>query len=930
MIISRSTFNELRENNKLRSERAIYLGIITAIFIAVVLIIINTVSAASTKQWPASNDWTQETLTDKSANLITTATGLTMTPPGIASNVTPSVIATGLDTPWAMRFAPSGKLFITERPGRVRVFENNVLNPTPVLTISGTETLSAEEGLQGMALDPDFGNNGYMYLYYTYSPGDGSMKNRVARYTVSGNTTVGTPVTLVDAIPGSRFHNGGRIAFGPDGKLYIATGAADVDAAAQDLNSTAGKILRINPDGTIPADNPFPGLPVYSLGHRNPQGLAWHPETGKLWSTEHGPTGTPPFCCHDEVNIIEPGANYGWPKHYASLTNSTYSSLNVVNPVYPVYESGDGKWAPGGAIFYRGDQLGGPWKNSLIFAGLGFQNAGGRALYRLGLNVDNTTPTSLDSLFVNQYGRLRDVVEGPGGDLYLATSNRDGRGQPIAEDDRIVKLTPTIDSASSTATGTLTFDAGSGSTADWGSIVSETTTPTGTSVTFQSRSSTDGTTYSAYTSDIPSSPNGRFIQIKITLTSNQAGVVPSVSNLSLNYDPVTAPPPPPVSFCSGSTAAVCEDFTSNAANFTPTGGTWTVSNGKYVLTNPLTTSSGVVHNRSIHKTSVGSNFVASAKVTMTPSSSTSNDIAFIFGYTNSTNYWSVSLAENNSSGNHGLFRIVNNAWTQVADITTSGSQLIDGLTYDIRLERTGTMLKIYRNNVLVLTTIQSTMPASGSFGLGSINDAASFDELVVTETATPPPPPPPVSFCSGSTAAVCEDFTSSAANFTRSAGTWNVSGGKYVLTNPATSGSGVYNRAIHNKSITGNFTATAKLTPTTSSSTANDVALLFAYTNSTNYWFVSLAENNSTGNHGLFRVVNGTFTQVVDFTSTYQIRDATTYDVKLVRSGNTLTIFRNNVQVANTTQSTLPATGTFGLGSINDPASFDELVVTQP
>ena len=231
MIISRSALNELRENNKIRSERAIYLGIITAVFIAVVLIIINSVSAATTKQWPSNSDWTQETLIDKSANLITTSTQLTMTPPGVASSVTPSVIATGLDTPWAMQFAPNGKLFITERPGRVRVFENNALNPTPVLTIAGTETLSAEEGLQGMALDPDFTNNGYMYLYYTYNPGDGSMKNRVARYTISGNTTIDTPVTLVDAIPGSRFHNGGRIAFGPDGKLYIATGAADLPKA---------------------------------------------------------------------------------------------------------------------------------------------------------------------------------------------------------------------------------------------------------------------------------------------------------------------------------------------------------------------------------------------------------------------------------------------------------------------------------------------------------------------------------------------------------------------------------------------------------------------------------------------------------------------------------------------------------------------------
>lgn len=884
------------------------------------------VASPSEVQWPDAAGWQAGSLSEPSSNLVVAPGGVSMTPLAPSSEVTTSVIATGLDTPWALRFAPDGRLFITERPGRVRVMVDGVLQPAPVLTIAGTETLSAEEGLQGMALDPAFATNGFMYLYYTYTASNGTMKNRVARFTISGNTAVGEPVTLVDAIPGSRFHNGGRIAFGPDGKLYIATGAADVDAAAQDVSSLAGKILRINPDGSIPTDNPFGGSPVYSLGHRNPQGLAWHPVTGALWSTEHGPTGTPPFCCHDEVNVITPGGNYGWPKYYGSLINTTHASRTVADPIFPVWESGSGKWAPGGGIFYTGDQLAGPWADSLLFAGLGFQNAGGRALYRLGIGADDATPTGLDSVLVNQFGRLRDVVQGPDGSIYVATSNRDGRGQPIAEDDRIVRLSPAFDPAASRASFTLDYDAGKGITADWTGLIAEADVPAGTAVSHSLRSSADGVTWSAPASDAASTPDGRYLRITTTLSATRAGVSATVRSLRVTHDLVTAPPVPPGGvFCIGSTAAICEGFDTTAGTFAADGGSWAVADGRYVLSAPLLSGNGVVNNRALHGTPIGGDFAISVRARSTPSPSTANDIAVIFGYQNPTNYWLLSLAENNSGGNHGLFRVVNNTWTQMADITATNTRIADGVDHLVRLERTGDTIRAWRDGVLVLTRTQSGMPASGRVGVGSINDAASFDEF---EAKVIPPPPP---FCTGSTATICEDFTTGAAAFATTGGTWGVPGGRYTLTAPATGGSsGVFNRAIHGTEIAGDFTAQGSFRATPASTTANDVALIFSYTSPTNYWFVSLAENNSTGNHGIFRVANGVQTQVVDFSTTYRIVDGTSYAVRLQRTGNTLRVFRNDVQIASTTQASLPASGRVGLGSINDPASFDELQVTRP
>jgi glucose/arabinose dehydrogenase len=336
-------------------------------------------------------------------------------------------LLTGLEIPWAVDLAPDGRLFITERPGRVRIARlegtTATLLPAPWATLQVSATPNAERGMLGLALDPDFAKNGFVYLYYTYRSG-GATLNRLVRMRDADGVGVEETV-LLDGVPGSDSHDGGRVKFGPDGKLYITTGDAEVEQRAQNTSSLNGKILRLDRDGTIPTDDPFPNG-VWSLGHRNVQGIAWHPDSGALYETEHGPSGFFPACCQDEVNLIEKGKNYGWP----TVTGQPHDA-RFVDPI--VWSGRTDTWAPSGAAFLT---HAGPLRGSFLFATLR-----GSHLHRVVFAPDGRTVLFEERLLENQYGRLRDVFELPSGQLLVLTNNRDGRGRPAANDDRVLLVT---------------------------------------------------------------------------------------------------------------------------------------------------------------------------------------------------------------------------------------------------------------------------------------------------------------------------------------------------------------------------------------------------------------------------------------------------------------------------------------------------------
>jgi len=334
------------------------------------------------------------------------------------------IFVSGLDTPWAIAFAPDGRIFVNERAGRIRVIKDGKLLAEPWMTLGVNE--AGEAGLLGLALDPQFAQNRYVYVAYTDRSPEGGLRNRLVRLREDPATGKGVmDKVLIDNVPANTNHDGGRVKFGPDGKLYWTMGEAQNMAAAQDLKTLSGKILRINPDGNIPSDNPIPGSPIYSYGHRNPQGLAWQPGTKRLYATEHGPSGEK-GCCQDEVNLIEPGKNYGWP----TITGDQ-KKAGMVSPV--IQSTTSETWAPTGATFVTS----GPWQGSMLFTGLR-----GQTLYRLTLDpADPAKAKGLERLFAGQYGRLRDVAEGPDGAIYILTSNGDGRGNLPPDGDRVLRLT---------------------------------------------------------------------------------------------------------------------------------------------------------------------------------------------------------------------------------------------------------------------------------------------------------------------------------------------------------------------------------------------------------------------------------------------------------------------------------------------------------
>lgn len=328
------------------------------------------------------------------------------------------VVAKNLYVPWAIAINNDGTIYFTERSGAIRIIRSGRLLREPLITFYTPFVSKGESGLLGIALDPNFSINHYIYVMHSYLEGN-KIYNRVVRL-VEANNKASIDRVLIDKIPGAQIHNGGRIKIGPDKKLYITTGDAANPGSAQNPASLAGKILRIELNGRIPKDNPFPNSPVYSLGHRNPQGLAWN-SNNVLYESEHGQSA------HDEINIIEPGVNYGWP---IVQGDETTKEINVEKPLI---HSGEDTWAPSGITFITQ----GPWQGKLLVA-----NLRGQQLLLISLTEKGTSVRSVESLLKNEYGRLREVVQGKDGFIYLTTSNKDGRGNPDISDDRIIRLIP--------------------------------------------------------------------------------------------------------------------------------------------------------------------------------------------------------------------------------------------------------------------------------------------------------------------------------------------------------------------------------------------------------------------------------------------------------------------------------------------------------
>lgn len=309
------------------------------------------------------------------------------------------VVAQNLTNPWEVAFLPDRDLLVTERSGTLRRIGKN----GQVFTVEGVEHIG-EGGLLGMALHPRFSENNLLYLYLTTKSGEG-LTNRVDRYYYA-NDQLTDKKTIISDIPGAVIHDGGRIAFGPDGFLYITTGDAGNAAAAQEKNSLAGKILRLKDDGNVPADNPF-GSAIYSWGHRNPQGLAWD-SSGQLWATEHGSSG------HDELNLIKSGANYGWPEIQGDGERAGMER--------PAAHSGSDTWAPSGLAYLGG---------SLFFGGLR-----GESVFQT--KITGTRLSTPVAYYRGEFGRIRAVAVGPDGYFYVTTSN--SGSAPRALDDKIIKI----------------------------------------------------------------------------------------------------------------------------------------------------------------------------------------------------------------------------------------------------------------------------------------------------------------------------------------------------------------------------------------------------------------------------------------------------------------------------------------------------------
>lgn len=344
------------------------------------------------------------------------------------------VIADKLVAPWSIAFLPDGRVLVTERAGRVRIIKDKTLQPEPALVVPDIKAW-VKMGLLGIVLDPHFESNHFVYLAESYG-GEGERDSwvRVVRNEMQGDKLV-SPTKLIDQIPAFLNHAGGRLAFGPDGKLYITTGDADRPPQAQDLKSLSGKILRVNADGSIPSDNPFVNDPnanpaVWSYGHRNPQGLAFERSTGTLYAPEHGPDGG------DEINLIRGGRNYGWP---------TVAHDRTADGITPSLAEFSPAIGPGDATFYDGEMFP-EFKGELLVACMR-----GEAVLRVSLGESGQKIVRVERLLHHKIGRIREVKVAPDGAIWITTSEIDppeGRNNPGY--DQVIRLTPESEPATQT------------------------------------------------------------------------------------------------------------------------------------------------------------------------------------------------------------------------------------------------------------------------------------------------------------------------------------------------------------------------------------------------------------------------------------------------------------------------------------------------
>jgi glucose/arabinose dehydrogenase len=323
-----------------------------------------------------------------------------------------------------MAFLPNGDMLVTERPGRVRLIQNGTLVTQPVLTVSTVNNPGQERGLLGLALDPQFSQNSLFYIYYTAIE-NGQDVDRIERYTLaSGHQSATLNKLVFDGIQSGNVHNGGRLKFGPDGMLYVGTGDP-LSTLSQNLSSPNGKILRIAPDGSIPSNNPISGSPVYISGERNVEAFDFV-NSSVMMIAENGPTNEiNGWTGHDRIQFGAAGDNFGWPNIYGCETASNYAttSMSWVDAV-----------PPGGAMIYNGGAIP-EWSGSILIGATGAEH-----LHSFTFQQNPYGITSHEVYFQGMYGRLRDVLQGPDGNVYVTTTNCDGRGTCPSDQDYILKI----------------------------------------------------------------------------------------------------------------------------------------------------------------------------------------------------------------------------------------------------------------------------------------------------------------------------------------------------------------------------------------------------------------------------------------------------------------------------------------------------------